>query len=203
MTDTPLPSRDDAWALLCEYTQSESLRKHALAVEAVMRAAARRHGHEEHLWGLTGLLHDFDYERWPDPADHTVAGGRILRERGYPEELVHAIQAHNEANGLGLKREAILDQVLFANDELTGFITAVALVRPSRRIHEVEPKSVLKKLKDKRFAASVNRDEVRQGMEELGVEPAPHIQFIVDALIPLAAELGLAGSASGAGSPGE
>ncbi len=195
--DRRLPERDEAWALLCEHTKSDSLRKHALAVEAVMRAAARDRGADEALWGLTGLLHDFDYEAWPDPAEHTVAGGRILRERGYPEALVHAVQAHNEANGLGLAREAELDRVLFAVDELTGFVTAVALVRPSKSIHEVTPRSVKKKLKDRRFAASVNREEVARGMEELGVEPDAHMQFVIDALKPVAAEIGLAGTGAG------
>lgn len=195
MTADRLPTREEAWGLLCEYTQSESLRKHARAVEEVLRAYARKHGEDEHLWGLTGLLHDFDYERYPDPAEHTLAGGKILRERGYPETLVHAIEAHNPANGLERARDALLDKVLFASDELTGFVTAVALVRPSKSIHEVEPRSVKKKLKEKGFAAGVNRDEVRQGMEELGVEPDQHIQFIIDALRPIAAEIGLEGTA--------
>ena len=194
MMESRTPSREEAWELLCEYTQSDSLRKHARAVEEVMRAYARQHGEDEELWGITGLLHDFDYERHPDPAEHTVAGGRVLAERGYPAEMIHAIQAHNPANGLGLKRDALLDKVLFASDELTGFIFAVALVRPSKAVREVTPKSVKKKLKDKRFAASVNREEVRQGMEELGVEPDEHIRFLVAALTGIDTEIGLAGT---------
>ena len=194
MNEERLPSREEAWCLLCEYTQGESLRRHARAVEEVMRAYARRLGEDEHMWGLTGLLHDFDYEAYPDPAEHTVAGGTILRERGYPEEIVHAIQAHNDANGLGLSRNSAMAKVLYACDELAGFITAVSLVRPSKSIHEVKPKSVKKKLKDKSFAASVNRDEVRQGMDELGVEPDEHIQFVIDAMRPIAAEIGLQGT---------
>jgi putative nucleotidyltransferase with HDIG domain len=194
MNDARVPSREEAWSLLCEYTQGESLRRHARAVEEVMRAYARKLGEDEEKWGLTGLLHDFDYEAYPDPEEHTVAGGTILRERGYPEEIVHAIQAHNEANGLGLRRSSSMAKVLFACDELAGFITAVTLVRPSKSIHEVKPKSVKKKLKDKSFAASVNRDEVRVGMEELGVEPDEHIQFMIDALKPIAGEIGLQGT---------
>ncbi len=189
-----MPSREEAWALLCEYTKSDSLRKHARAVEAVMRAYAAAHGEDADFWGTTGLLHDFDYEAYPDPAEHTVAGAAILRERGYPERMIHAIQAHNEANGLGLARDTLLAKALFAIDELTGFVTAVALVRPTKAVREVTPQSVQKKLKDKRFAASVNREEVRRGMEELGVDPDAHIRFIVDALTAVAPEIGLAGT---------
>jgi putative nucleotidyltransferase with HDIG domain len=191
MSEPRIPTREEAWELLCEHTQSDSLRKHARAVEEVMRAYARHYGEDEELWGITGLLHDFDYERHPDPQEHTVAGGKILRERGYPEEIVHAIQAHNEANGLGLAREALLDKVLFASDELTGFIIAVALVRPNKAVGDVTPKSIKKKLKDKRFAASVNREEVRVGMEELGVDPDEHMTFLVAALTGIAPEIGL------------
>jgi putative nucleotidyltransferase with HDIG domain len=194
MNDQRLPSRDEAWDLLCEYTKSESLRKHARAVEAVMRAFARERGEDEERWGITGLLHDFDYEAYPDPAEHTLAGGKILRERGYPDDVVHAIQAHNERNGLGLERKADLDRVLFAVDELTGFVIAVALVRPNKSIHEVAPKSVRKKLKDKSFAASVDREEVRRGMEELGVEPDQHIRSVIEALRTIDVEIGLEGT---------
>lgn len=189
-----LPGRDEAWALLCEYTKSDSLRKHARAVEEVMRAYAAARGEDVELWGLTGLLHDFDYEAYPTAAEHTVAGGRILREKGYPSALIHAIEAHNEANGLGLTRDALMDKVLFACDELAGFVTAVALVRPTKSVHEVTPESVRKKLKDKRFAASVNREEVRRGMEELGVDPETHMQFVIDALRRIAPEIGLEGT---------
>jgi len=194
MNEARVPSREEAWSLLCEYTQSESLRRHARAVEELMRAYAQKLGEDVDKWGLTGLLHDFDYEAYPDPAEHTVAGGTILRERNYPEEIVHAIQAHNEANGLGLRRTSAMAKVLYACDELAGFVTAVSLVRPSKSIHEVKPKSVKKKLKDKGFAASVSRDEVRQGMEELGVDPDEHIQFVIDALRPIAEEIGLQGT---------
>jgi putative nucleotidyltransferase with HDIG domain len=192
-----MPTRDEAWTLLCEYTKSDSLRKHALAVEEVMRAYAVHFGGDVEAWGLVGLLHDFDYEAYPEPTDHTVAGGRILREKGYPEPIVHAIQAHNEANGLGLAREELMDKVLFACDELTGFITAVALVRPTKSVRDVTPQSVRKKLKDKRFAASVNREEVRRGPEELGVDFDGHVQFVIDALCSIAPEIGL----EGAGNP--
>ncbi len=188
-----MPDREEAWALLCEYTKSDSLRKHARAVEEVLRAYAAELGEDEDLWGMTGLLHDFDYEMYPDPAQHAAAGGRILRERGYPEALVRAVEAHNEANGLGLARTSALDKTLFACDELAGFVTAVALVRPNRSVHEVTPESVRKKLKDKRFAASVNREEVRRGIEELGVDPERHMQFVIDALRRIAPELGLEG----------
>lgn len=191
MTEPRCPTREEAWDLLCEYTQSDSLRKHARAVEEVMRAYARHYGADEELWGITGLLHDFDYERYPDPGEHTVAGGKILREKGYPEEIVHAIQAHNERNGLGLARNALLDKTLFASDELTGFIIAVALVRPGKTVSDVTPRSIKKKLKDKRFAASVNREEVRRGMEELGVDPDGHMTFLVQALTRIAPEIGL------------
>ena len=191
-----MPDREEAWALLCEYTKSDSLRKHARAVEEVLRAYAAELGEDEDLWGMTGLLHDFDYEMYPDPAQHAAAGGRILRERGYPEALVRAVEAHNEANGLGLARTSALDKTLFACDELAGFVTAVALVRPNRSVHEVTPESVRKKLKDKRFAASVNREEVRRGIEELGVDPERHMQFVIDALRRIAPELGLEGVGS-------
>ena len=194
MNEQRIPSREEAWSLLCEYTQSESLRRHARAVEAIMRAYARKFGEDEELWGLTGLLHDFDYEAYPEPTEHTVAAGTILRERGYPESVIHAIQSHNPANGLGIKRTNLMDKVLFACDELAGFLTAVALVRPSKSIHDVKPKSVKKKLKEKNFAASVNREEVWRGMEELGVDPDEHIQFLIDALRPIAAEIGLQGT---------
>lgn len=191
MNEERLPSREEAWCLLCEYTQGESLRRHARAVEEVMRAYARRLGEDEHMWGLTGLLHDFDYEAYPDPAEHTVAGGTILRERGYPEEIVHAIQAHNDANGLGLSRNSAMAKVLYACDELAGFITAVSLVRPSKSIHEVKPKSVKKKLKDKAFAAAVSRQDIALGIEELGVDPTEHIQRCIDAMRAEKERLGL------------
>jgi putative nucleotidyltransferase with HDIG domain len=186
-----MPTRDEAWALLCEYTQSENLRKHGLAVEAVMRAYARKHAAEEEKWALAGLLHDFDYERYPYAPDHPLKGSEILKERGYPEDLRRAILGHAEYTGV--PRDTLLAKVLFACDELTGFVTAVALVKPNKSIFEVEPKSVLKKLKDKAFARSVNRNDVYTGATELGVDLVEHIQFVVDALRPIAKEIGLEG----------
>lgn len=190
MTDPSLPSREHAWALLCEYTRSESLRKHALAVEGVMRAAARRHDHDEALWGLTGLLHDFDYERWPDPPDHTRKGAEILRERGLDEEGVGAILSHAEWNTTAYPRDSDLRKTLFAVDELCGFLTAAALVRPER-LNGLKPKSVKKKLKTKSFAASVSRDDIRKGAELIGLELDDHINNCVVAMAAIAGELGL------------
>ena len=183
--------REAAWDLLCEYTKGEGLRKHGLAVEAVMRHFARKHGEDEETWGIVGLLHDFDYEQHPTEAQHPSEGAPILRERGYPEEVVRAILGH--ADYTGVPRDTLMARVLFAVDELTGFITAVALVRPSKSIHEVEPRSVRKKLKDKAFARSVNRDDIVKGAEELGVELPEHIAEVIEAMRPAAGELGLAG----------
>jgi putative nucleotidyltransferase with HDIG domain len=196
-----MPTRDDAWNLLCEYTQSESLRKHALAVEACTRAYAQKFGADEDLWALTGLLHDFDYERWPNAAhhpteEHPYEGSKILRERGYSEEMIHAILGH--ANYCGVPRESQLDRALFACDELAGFLTACALIKPSKSIHEVQAASVKKKLKDKAFARGVNRDDVYKGAEELGVPLEDHITFCIDALRAFAAQLGLNGASAGA-----
>ena len=185
------PRREEALALLCEHTQSDSLRKHALAVEVVMRALARRDGADEELWGVVGLLHDFDYERWPTAPDHPLRGAEILRARAWPEEIVAAILSH--ASHTGVPRDRPLRRALAATDELVGFVTAVALVRPNKSLAEVTPAAVLKKLKDKGFARSVDRDEVRRGFVELGVDPAAHIQFCIDAMLPIAALLGLAG----------
>lgn len=186
-----LPSRDDAWALLCEYTESDSLRKHGRAVEAVMRAYARSVGEDEDLFGTIGMLHDFDYEKYPTAEEHPFVGAGILREKSYPEEVVTAILGH--ANYTGVPRESLAAKALFAFDELTGFIFAVTYVRPSKSIHEVTPKSVKKKLKQKAFAASVSREDIEQGITELGVERDSHIQFAIDALRDIADELGLAG----------
>jgi putative nucleotidyltransferase with HDIG domain len=191
-----MPTRDDAWKLLCEYTQGESLRKHALAVEACTRAYARKLSADEDLWALTALLHDFDYERWPNAAhhptqEHPYEGSKILRERGYPEEMIHAILGH--ADYCGVARVSPLDHTLFACDELAGFLTACALVKPSKSIHEVEAASVKKKLKDKAFARGVNRDDVYKGAEELGVPLEEHIAFCIDALCAIAPQLGLNG----------
>jgi putative nucleotidyltransferase with HDIG domain len=194
-----MPHRNDAWLLLCEYTQSDSLRKHALAVEACLRAYAGRLGADEELWGITGLLHDFDYERWPNDAhhptqEHPYAGTVILRERGYPEEMLHAILGH--ANYSGVERVTPLDHVLFACDELSGFLTACALVKPSKSINDVEAASVKKKLKDKAFARGVSRDDVYKGAEELNVLLDEHIFFCIAAMRTVAESLGLAGTPS-------
>jgi len=182
-------NRDEAFALLKEYTKSESLIKHALAVEAAMRAYAKKFGEDEEKWGITGLLHDFDYEKYPDMSQHALKGAEILAEKGYPDDVVHAIKAHNEYHGI--PRESLLDKTLFAVDELCGFITAVTLVRPSKKLEEVKVKSVKKKLKDKSFARQVNREEIRKSAEELGVDLDEHIAFVIEALKPVAGELGL------------
>jgi putative nucleotidyltransferase with HDIG domain len=192
-----VPNRTDAWNLLCEYTQSESLRKHALAVEACVRAYARKLGGDDEIWALAGLLHDFDYERWPNAdhhptQEHPYAGSLILRERGYPEEIIAAILGH--ANYSGVPRVSPLDKTLFACDEIAGFLTACALIKPSKSIHEVETASVKKKLKDKAFARGVSRDDVYKGAEELGVPLDEHIAFCIEALRSLAPALGLNGS---------
>lgn len=190
-----LPSREEAWELLCEYTQSENLRKHALAVEACVRAYARKNGADEELWGRAALLHDFDYERWPNAEhhagkEHPAQGSSILREHGYPEEMIHAILAH--ADYTGVKRESALDRTLFACDELAGFLTACALIKPSKKIADVEAASVKKKLKDKAFARGVSREDVHKGAEELGIPLDEHIATCIDAMRGIANELGLA-----------
>ena len=184
--------REAAWELLCEYTNGEGLRKHGLGVEAVMRHFARKHGEDEETWGITGLLHDFDYERHPTEEEHPVEGAKVLRERGYPEEVVTAILGH--ADYTGVARETLMAKTLYAVDELAGFVTAVALVRPSKSVHDVEPRSVRKKLKDKAFARSVNRDDIVKGAEELGVDLDEHTAEVIEALRGVAGELGLAGS---------
>ncbi|MGZ7107335.1 MAG: HD domain-containing protein [Candidatus Angelobacter sp.] len=184
--------RNRAWSLLCEYTQSESLRKHMLAVEACMRAYARKFGEDEDKWGITGLLHDFDYEKYPTPAEHPFVGNKILEERGYPEDVRRAIMSH--ADYSGVKRESKMEKTLFACDELAGFITASALVKPNKSLAEVEAKSVRKKMKDKAFASSVNRADIINGAADLGVDLEEHIAFCIEAMKGIAAELGLAGS---------
>jgi putative nucleotidyltransferase with HDIG domain len=191
-----MPTRDDAWNLLCEYTQSESLRKHALAVEACVRAYARKSGADENLWGLAALLHDFDYERWPNAdhhptEEHPYAGSLILRDRGYPEEMITAILGH--ANYCGVPRTTPLDHTLFACDELAGFLTACALIRPSKSIHDVDAASVKKRLKDKAFARGVSREDVYKGAEALGIPLEEHIAFCIAAMRSFAADLGLDG----------
>lgn len=184
-------NRESAWNLLCEFTQSESLRKHMLAVEACMRAYARKYGEDEDKWGITGLLHDFDYEKYPTPQEHPFVGNKILEERGYSEEMRRAILSHAEYSGV--KRESRMEKALFACDELAGFITASTLVKPNKSLAEVEAKSVRKKMKDKAFARSVNRDDIINGAADLGVELEEHIAFCIEAMKAIAPELGLAG----------
>ena len=184
-----MPNREDAWRLLCEWTQSEALRRHALGVETVMRALARRAGEDEELWGLTGLLHDFDYERYPQAPDHPTKGSEVLRGEGYPEDMIEAILGH--ADYTGVARVTPLAKALFASDELTGFLFACAYVQPDRRIASVKPESAKKKLKDKSFARGVNRDDIRKGAEEMGVDLLEHIIFVRDALAERAERLGL------------
>ena len=186
--------RETAWCLLTEFTQSESLRKHALAVEACMRAYARKLGGDEDLWGLVGLIHDFDYEKYPSAEDHPYKGNQILKERGYSDEIRKAIMSH--ATYTGVPRETPLEKALFACDELAGFITACALVKPGKSLVEVEAKSVRKKMKDKAFARSVNRDDIINGAADLGVDLEEHIAFCVEAMKGIAGELGLDGSAA-------
>ena len=187
----PYPTRAEAWAVLTEYTQSDSLIKHALAVEAAMRAYARKFGENEEAWGVVGLLHDFDYEKHPTLDEHPMKGAEVLRARGYPEEMIRAILSH--ASHTGVPRVTRMAKALYAVDELTGFVTAVALVRPNKRVADVEPKSVKKKMKDKAFARAVNRDEIREGAELLGVEFDEHVQTVIDAMAAAARELGLEG----------
>jgi len=189
-----LPTREQAWELLTEYTKNPNLVKHALAVEAAMKAYAAKFGENEHRWGLVGLLHDFDYEQNPDPKDHPLVGARILEELGYPEDIIYAIKSHAEY--LGVPRQSPMDKALFAVDELCGLVTAVTLVRPGKKVAEVPVKSVKKKMKDKAFARSVNRDDIRTGAEELEMELGEHIAFVVQAMAGIAAELGLDGKAN-------
>jgi len=214
--------RETAWGLLTEYTQSESLRKHALAVEACMRACARkfgdgheREGHEftravapepvtgasapegmseEDLWGIVGLIHDFDYERWPSQQDHPYRGNEILKQRGWPEVILRAVMSHAEYSGV--TRDSPMEKALFACDELAGFITAVALIKPGKSLAEVDTKSVQKRMKDKAFARKVNRDDIVNGAAALGVDLDEHIGFCIEALKGIAGELGLDGSAA-------
>jgi putative nucleotidyltransferase with HDIG domain len=197
-----LPTRADALALVHEYTASESLRKHMLSVEAAMRAYARHFGEDEERWALAGLLHDFDYERFPNEAqaadrEHPSEGVRILRGLGYPEDVLDAIMGH--ATFTNTPRVSRMSRALFAVDELTGLITATALVRPSKSVHEVTASGVRKKMKDKAFARGVNRDDVTTGAAELGVELEPHIDFVLRAMQAEAAALGLEGRDTGSG----
>ncbi len=185
-----MPTRDEAMALLREFTKNENLVKHGLAVEAAMRAYARKFGEDEDEWGIVGLIHDFDYERWPNAPDHPLKGAEILKERGWPEHLIRAVKSHAEY--LGIPRETPMEKALFAVDELTGFIVAVALVRPSKSIMDVKVSSVKKKFKAKAFAAGVNREDIFMGAQELGVDIDEHIQTVLEAMQGIAQELGLA-----------
>jgi predicted hydrolase (HD superfamily) len=187
-----MPDRKEAWDLLCEYTKGDSLRKHALAVEAAMRACAARYGGMDadvDEWGMVGLLHDFDYEMFPTADEHPFKGANIMCGRGYPDRIIKAIMGH--ATYTGVPRDTQMARALFATDELCGFLVACALVRPTRSLDDLEVSSVKKKLKDKAFARTVNRDDIRQGAEELGVELDEHIRFVIDALRPLQKEIGL------------
>ncbi len=192
-----IPPRALTLALMQEYTASESLRKHMLAVEGAMRAYARKFGEDEERWGTAGLIHDFDYERFPNNAhsptdEHPSEGVRILKSKGYPDDILEAILGH--AHYTNTPRESRMAKTLFAVDELTGLITATALVRPSKSIHEVDAKSVRKKMKDKAFARGVNRDDVINGAAELGVDLDEHINFVIAAMQARSADLGLSGS---------
>ena len=192
-----LPSREETLALVHEYTASDSLRKHMLAVEAAMRAYAAKFGEDRERWGLTGLVHDFDYERFPNPAhspteEHPAEGVRILRSRGWPEDVLEAILGHGDYTGV--PRVSRLAKTLYAVDELTGLITATALVRPSRSVHEVDARSVRKKMKDKAFARGVNREDVVAGAADLGVDLDEHIEFVIGAMRGSADALGLGGT---------
>src|SRR6201998_2848765 len=198
-------NRESAWGLLTEFTQSESLRKHALAVEACMRACSRKFSDsetseasalglsEEDLWGIVGLVHDFDYEKYPSLEDHPYKGNEILKERGWPEVITKAIMSHAEYTGV--TRDTPMEKALFACDELAGFITAVALIKPGKSLAEVDTKSVRKRMKDKAFARKVNRDDIINGAAALGVDLEEHIAFCIEAMKPIAKELGLDGTA--------
>jgi len=193
------PSRESAWRVVTEHTQSESLRKHMLAVEAAMRGYARLFGEAEEDWGLVGLLHDFDYERCPDAQNHPFRGVEILRERGYPEWVTRAILSHAEYSGV--PRESRLEHTLFACDEMTGFITAAALVRPTKSVLDLEASSVLKRMKDKAFARAVSRDDLRRGASEIGLPLEEHVANVIGFMRERAGDLGLAGTA-GTGAAG-
>ncbi|MGE5113812.1 MAG: HDIG domain-containing metalloprotein [Acidobacteriaceae bacterium] len=184
-------NREEAWCLLTEFTQSESLRKHALAVEACVRAYARKFGEDEETWSIVGLIHDFDYEKYPSAEDHPFRGSEILAQRGVSEEIRRAILSH--ADYSGVPRVSRLEKTLFACDELAGFITAVALVKPSKSLNEVDAKSVRKRMKDKAFARSVNRQDIINGAADLGIDLDEHITFCVEAMKTIAERLGLAG----------
>jgi putative nucleotidyltransferase with HDIG domain len=190
-----MPTRNDAYALMTEYTQSESLRKHMLAVEASVRGYARLWGENEEEWGIVALLHDFDYERWPDQENHPFRGVEILKQHGYPEWMTRAILSHAEYSGVA--RESRLEHTLFACDEMSGFVTAAALVRPSKSILDLEASSVVKRMKDKAFARAVSRDDLRRGAEEIGLPLDQHIANVINFMRVEADALGLRGTAAG------
>ena len=185
-------SRDDAYALMTEHTQGESLRKHMLAVEAAVRGYARKWGEPEEDWAVVALLHDFDYEKWPDPENHPFRGVEILKARGYPEWVTRAILSHADYSGVA--RESRLEHTLFACDEMSGFVTAAALVRPSRSVMDLEAPSVIKRMKDKAFARAVSRDDLRKGAEEIGLPLEEHIRNVIASLRESADALGLRGT---------
>jgi putative nucleotidyltransferase with HDIG domain len=187
-----MQSRRDAWELMTEYTQSESLRKHMLAVEAAVRGYARLWGENEEEWGIVALLHDFDYERWPDQANHPFRGVEILKGKGYPERVTRAILSHAEYSGV--PRESRLEHTLYACDEMSGFVTAAALVRPSKSLMDLEASSVAKRMKDKAFARAVSRDDLRRGAEEIGLPLEQHIANVISFMRVEADALGLRGS---------
>jgi len=185
-------TREAAWALLAEFTENENLRKHALAVEAAVRGYARLWGENEETWGVVALLHDFDYDRYPDLKNHPFRGAEIMRERGYPEWAIRAIQSH--ADHTGVARETRLEHTLFACDEMCGFVTAAALVRPSKSLLDLEPSSVLKRMKEKAFARAVNRDDLRRGAEEISLPLEAHVANVIRFMREKADELGLKGN---------
>lgn len=182
-------NRTDALSLMNEWTAGESLRKHMLCVETALRAYAAKFGEDEELWGMTGLLHDFDYERYPDPPDHPLKGNKVLIDRGYPDEMLTAILGH--ASYTNVPRESLLAKTLFACDELCGFIVACSLVKPDKKVASVEVTSVKKKMKDKAFARNVSRDDIINGAKEMGIELDDHIAFVINALRSNADKLGL------------
>jgi putative nucleotidyltransferase with HDIG domain len=184
-----LPTRAEAWELLCEYTKGKSLRQHALAVETAMRALAVKYSGQPDEWGLCGMLHDFDYEMFPSMEEHPYKGAEILRSHNYSEDFIRAIMGH--AAYTGVERDTMMAKALFATDELCGFLVACALVRPDKSFNNLEVKSVKKKLKDKAFARSVNREDIYQGAEELGVDLDEHIRFVIDSLKPVQGNIGL------------
>lgn len=185
-------TREAAWEVLAEHTKNENLRRHALAVEAAMRAYARKFGADEEKWGMVGLLHDFDYEQYPDLRDHPFRGAEILRERGWPEEIIRAILSHGDHTGVS--RDSHMEKALFACDELTGLITAAALIRPDKSLTHLEAASIKKRMKEKAFARNVRREDITRGAEELGVDLEEHIAFVLNAMRGIADSLGLSGS---------